>query len=99
MSLLVRMKFGTWVKPWRVARSAPMISILRSFSLRMSPMRRGSEYSMQFHYTCREGNADAYPRLNGVAQTKNVLVKMSRQFAAGRDRMCFAASAQEDFIL
>ena len=44
ISSLVRMKFGTCVKPWRVARSAPTISMLRS--LRMSPMCRLPEYSM-----------------------------------------------------
>src|ERR1043166_178774 len=39
-SFFVRIKFGTWVKPYRVAGSAPIISMFRSLS--MSPMRRGS---------------------------------------------------------
>src|ERR1700683_2766477 len=83
------MKLGTWVNPWRVARSAPMISMLRSRVLRMSLMWRLSEYSIWDHYT---GRRNRYPLLIPGIGAKfhgprklNEFVKMSRPVGTCRD--------------
>src|ERR1700683_431526 len=84
------MKFGTWVKPCRVARSAPTISMLRSFALRMSPMCRLSEYStIGVYYTGRE---NGYPLLVPVfacefsecARCKTVCKKVGSSYDQAR---------------
>src|ERR1700683_4444933 len=83
------MKLGTWVNPWRVARSAPMISMLRSRVLRMSPMWRLLESSIQDHYT---GRGNRYPllipgsgaELQGMRKLHE-FVKVSRPVRTCRD--------------
>lgn len=93
MLQFVRMKFGTWVKPWRVARSAPTISIF--LSLRMSPMWRSCEKFMPVQYTLR---ATRYPLLFpifSVRWRRNVFrSQLSIRSKSKRDRPRHAATAK-----